>query len=428
MVAEEAAVVQGAPSLITDVQTLQTQVGSPAPGDPSVVDRLTSQGVTIGTNTVAATTAQASADSASTTAAAAQSTATANEAALTALQATLPSLQDFSGQDLTGADLSGQDLSMANLVGTRLVNADLRGANLYRANLSGADLNGADLRGANLDEALLVLTDLRQTRVGLSGGISTSMNNATVIVGPDADTGGGSYSYQVELIAESDQCVLTGLGIPCLSANGAVFSGGGGPQTTVRLAPNTQAVGASFLLDEFSQVSCGGGSDFSGSVVAPNVVFFANECTAAGLKAPGAHYKGWGIAPNSDLRGSLVELSSLPSAGSMPPDLSGSNLAGAHLRFVGDNVGTLLEGADLTGAWIDSTQIGSSPTVSFRSANLTNIELCDVSHPNCVPLSKLAGFDFADATLSGVNFIPYYGGLLPTSLDGVDLSDATLAN
>jgi hypothetical protein len=255
MVAEEAAVVQGAPSLITDVQTLQTQVGSPAPGDPSVVDRLTSQGVTIGTNTVAATTAQASADSASTTAAAAQSTATANEAALTALQATLPSLQDLSGQDLTGADLSGQDLSMANLVGTILVNANLQGANFYGANLSGADLSGADLRGANLDEALLALTVLRQTRVGLSGGISTSMNNATVTVGPD--TGGGIL--QVQLIADGDQCVLTGLGIPCLSANGVVFSGGGGPQTTVILAPNTQAVGASFLLDEYSHVSCGGG-------------------------------------------------------------------------------------------------------------------------------------------------------------------------
>jgi len=420
MVAEEASAVQGAPSLVSDVQTLQTQVGSPDPGDPSVVDQLTSQAVTIGSNTVAVITAQASADSASTTAAAAQATADATDAALTTLQATLPSLQDLSGQDLSGQDLSGQNLSMANLQGTILVGTNLQGANLFGANLSGADLTGADLRGANLDGATLALTRLNNTRVGPFGGTPTSMNNATVTVGPDTGLG-----PQVQLVVDNVgfECPLVNGGTPCLLANGAVFSGGGGPTTTLLFAPNTQAVGASFLLDEFSRVSCTPGSDFSNSTVAARVLFTADDCTAAGLQAPGAFYGGRGVAPNSNFRGSVVQLSTSSSS-----DLSGSSLAGAEVRFTGTHTGTSLEGTDLTGAWVDST-LGTG-TVSFRSANLTNAEFCDGANPGCLPLSNLAGFDFTNATLAGVEFVLYASTpwFLPDSLAGVDLSGATLSD
>ena len=185
MVAEEASAVQGAPNLVSDVQALQTEVGSLPPGAPSVVDQLTNQAVTIGSNTVAVTLAQASADSASTAAAAAQATADDTDAALATLQAALPSLQDLSGQDLSGQDLSGQNLSMANLQGAILVGANLQGANLFSANLSGANLDGADLRSANLNRATLLDATLLDVTIGDSGGGPTSMIGANVsMTGP----------------------------------------------------------------------------------------------------------------------------------------------------------------------------------------------------------------------------------------------------
>ena len=71
--------------------------------------------------------------------------------------------------NLSNADLSGTSLFSADLVGANLKEADLSGANLVQANLSRSDLEGATFDGAtlteaNLEGALLVGSQLKNSK------------------------------------------------------------------------------------------------------------------------------------------------------------------------------------------------------------------------------------------------------------------------
>lgn len=70
--------------------------------------------------------------------------------------------------DLSDTKLYGANLSRAYLYNSKLINAVLREANLRQAQMSNAFAANADFSGANLSEALLIGTDLKDTRFSWS--------------------------------------------------------------------------------------------------------------------------------------------------------------------------------------------------------------------------------------------------------------------
>lgn len=76
---------------------------------------------------------------------------------------------NLAGAQLNGANLNKASLRYANLSGARLEGADLRGADLSNAWLNWAWLVGANMEGANLTNAIFVGTQIQNT--DLSGTI-----------------------------------------------------------------------------------------------------------------------------------------------------------------------------------------------------------------------------------------------------------------
>ena len=500
LVAEEAQSVAGNATLVTDVASLETQLGSAAPGDLPVVDQLSGQAGSIATNTAAAAAAQAAASGASTAADAAQVAAAAAQAAITQLESTLPSLQDFSGQDLTGQDLSGQNLSFFNLAGANLTGANLSGANLYRADLTGANLEGADLRSANLNSATLLDATLWNAKIGDSGSGPTRMLNANVAMTnlePPA-LHGNSIGFS------NSECSNPAAAGDCLVADGAVFTNRfieSGAWKGVR------ALGAIFR--GAPAFVCGDMSDFSGSDFSAATYFRSQGPTCI---ARGSKFVGSGVGPvdDGDLAGSdftgatlihtlggIFSSSSFSAAqfgvpGSSAPviaslsgdfsnsdfssanflyanlhgttggsnfagatfgnyfaiggeasgsNFSGANLAGANLTgnhsgsdFSGANLGgallggtsadLILDGADLRGADLS----GSRVWASLVGANLTAVQTA-CSWAECPHSTRWSpDADLSNANLDGVDFSSLSYPYIPGSLQGADLSGATLGS
>ena len=117
---------------------------------------------------------------------------------------------NLSGADLTGANLRNAMLNQADLSWAALSQATLTEANLYKANLRGADLSGtdlsstdlsgADLSGVDLQRAILLGTQMENSRLTgcrvygistwdlkLDGAVQNDLTITQVIVTPEAE-------------------------------------------------------------------------------------------------------------------------------------------------------------------------------------------------------------------------------------------------
>jgi uncharacterized protein YjbI with pentapeptide repeats len=79
---------------------------------------------------------------------------------------------NLAGAQLNGANLSKASLRYANLSGARLEGADLRGADLSNAWLNWAWLVGANMEGANLTNAIFVGTQIQNTDLSNTVGLT----------------------------------------------------------------------------------------------------------------------------------------------------------------------------------------------------------------------------------------------------------------
>jgi uncharacterized protein YjbI with pentapeptide repeats len=340
---------------------------------------------------------------------------------------------DLRGFDLRGADLRGVDFSFANLAGVDLRGADLRGAILHGVNLVGALLDGADLRGIDLSGAFAldasfkgVKSDGSSDFADLFVDLRTQLGELSPLnlhlIAPNVDLSGLTPDLKA-LFRNFD---LSGLDLSGVNLTGFDLSG-----MNLR---GVKFLGATLdgvdLSDAFTL-----GADFDLGVDLSDALADVGALLAAirggtpglelgrfdfsGLDLSGIDFSGLDLR-NLNLRDALnVDLSGV--TGLFNVDLRGAtlpnvDLSGLDLRFA-NLEGLDLSGFNLEGAKLIGAKLGGVVFDAVTNLKGSLLQGADLSGASGVDLANRAGalFDSLTRLPDGIGF----GGMVEVSVPDV---------